>query len=412
MKKTKRGIRGLTITAVLFSCLAIILLVAALNTQRGDLGEALKLMQDKFVEAFTAVPKEASSYVYYGVIFFGFFMFLLTGAYCSRRKEHIGWLFGLLFLIISFIALLDAQMLCLYLPKMKEILEALKDSDALKAAAFGVHMFGSIALGFLGWFFMFICLTLVMRMAAKLAKARIMTPPEAVLTDSRAAALLAKKEEPEAKEEPSMIKALPPKPTPIKIVVLKTPADKSKSKARVETKPMTERPTVTLVVKREESPVKKVAPAAKPAARPAVRPEPKPVVKAEPKPVVKPEPKPVAKPVMKAPVKPIIRPEPKPVAKAAPAPSLPTETIAPVLHEYNVRKTPRSFAAKPASKSIAYHIAYRKDLDKWQVKLAGGTKAIKTFATQALAIAHVRELAKRQPGSIRLHGRDGKISSI
>ncbi len=68
---------------------------------------------------------------------------------------------------------------------------------------------------------------------------------------------------------------------------------------------------------------------------------------------------------------------------------------------------------KPASKSSApkriYHISERKELNKWQIKFAGGTKALKMFNTQAEAIAYAKELIAKNGGSYRVHSRAGKM---
>ncbi len=55
-----------------------------------------------------------------------------------------------------------------------------------------------------------------------------------------------------------------------------------------------------------------------------------------------------------------------------------------------------------------YHVAKRPD-GKWQVKFAGGEKAIKLFATQAEAIEYAKKLAENQDGSISIHKKDGKM---
>ena len=54
------------------------------------------------------------------------------------------------------------------------------------------------------------------------------------------------------------------------------------------------------------------------------------------------------------------------------------------------------------------HVAKRPD-GKWQVKFAGGEKAIKLFATQAEAIEYAKKLAENQDGSISIHKKDGKM---
>ena len=55
-----------------------------------------------------------------------------------------------------------------------------------------------------------------------------------------------------------------------------------------------------------------------------------------------------------------------------------------------------------------YHVAKRPD-GKWQVKFAGGEKAIKLFSTQAEAIEYAKKLAENQDGSISIHKKDGKM---
>ena len=49
-----------------------------------------------------------------------------------------------------------------------------------------------------------------------------------------------------------------------------------------------------------------------------------------------------------------------------------------------------------------YHISKRDD-GKWQVKLAGGEKAIKLFDTQAEAIDYAKSVAENQEGNITIH---------
>ena len=63
-------------------------------------------------------------------------------------------------------------------------------------------------------------------------------------------------------------------------------------------------------------------------------------------------------------------------------------------------------AKKPAARN--YHVSTRKD-GKWQVKFAGGEKAIKLFDTQAEAIAYAKKLADNRDGSITIHKKDGKM---
>lgn len=57
-----------------------------------------------------------------------------------------------------------------------------------------------------------------------------------------------------------------------------------------------------------------------------------------------------------------------------------------------------------------YHISRSKFMSKyWQVKLAGGEKAIKIFPTQAEAINYAKELVRKQGGSIRIHSMKGQL---
>ena len=69
----------------------------------------------------------------------------------------------------------------------------------------------------------------------------------------------------------------------------------------------------------------------------------------------------------------------------------------------------------PASKKYkdgarVYHIARSKFVSKhWQVKLAGGEKAIKIFDTQLEAINYAKKLVKTQGGSIRIHSMKGQL---
>ena len=82
------------------------------------------------------------------------------------------------------------------------------------------------------------------------------------------------------------------------------------------------------------------------------------------------------------------------------------------------KKTTSTKAKKPASTSTkkykdgarVYHIARSKFVSRhWQVKLAGGEKAIKIFPTQAEAIAFAKDLVRKQGGSIRIHSMKGQL---
>lgn len=57
-----------------------------------------------------------------------------------------------------------------------------------------------------------------------------------------------------------------------------------------------------------------------------------------------------------------------------------------------------------------YHISRSKFVSRsWQVKLAGGEKAIKIFPTQAEAINFAKGLVRSQGGSIRIHSMKGQL---
>lgn len=73
-------------------------------------------------------------------------------------------------------------------------------------------------------------------------------------------------------------------------------------------------------------------------------------------------------------------------------------------------------AAKPTDDKKAankvYHISKRKDDGKWQVKLAGGSKALKLFKTQAEAIDYAKALAETQEARIVIHKTDGSFRNL
>lgn len=120
--------------------------------------------------------------------------------------------------------------------------------------------------------------------------------------------------------------------------------------------------------KREQSESVETKPAAKPVEK-----------KTEPKPA---ETKPAAKP---AEAKPAAKPAQKPVAGK----EEPSNTI-------------------PKADKV-YHISKRKQDGKWQVKAAGGAKAIKLFDTQKEAIAYAKTLADNQDARVVVHKMDGSF---
>ena len=76
--------------------------------------------------------------------------------------------------------------------------------------------------------------------------------------------------------------------------------------------------------------------------------------------------------------------------------------------EEKVKKTKENESKSSKGTAKNYHVAKRPD-GKWQVKFAGGEKAIKLFDTQAEAIAYAKKLAVNQDGSISIHKKDGKM---
>lgn len=88
----------------------------------------------------------------------------------------------------------------------------------------------------------------------------------------------------------------------------------------------------------------------------------------------------------------------KVVGKAKPAP----KKVAP-------KKVAPKKAAPKAKKepTRVYHVAKRED-GKWQVKFAGGDKAIKLFDTKVEAEAAAKEMAKNQNGAVLTHASKGK----
>lgn len=66
--------------------------------------------------------------------------------------------------------------------------------------------------------------------------------------------------------------------------------------------------------------------------------------------------------------------------------------------------------AKPVTKT--YHVSKRKTENKWQVKMAGGSRAIKMFITQAEAIDFAKKLAENQEAKIVIHKEDGSFRRL
>lgn len=54
-----------------------------------------------------------------------------------------------------------------------------------------------------------------------------------------------------------------------------------------------------------------------------------------------------------------------------------------------------------------YHVVKRKEDGKWEVKYAGGQKAIKLFDTQKEALEYTKVMAENQDGGICVHASKG-----
>ena len=59
-----------------------------------------------------------------------------------------------------------------------------------------------------------------------------------------------------------------------------------------------------------------------------------------------------------------------------------------------------------AEATRVYHVVKRDD-GKWEVKFAGGQKAIKLFKTQKEALDYSRKMAKNQDGKMLVHNSRG-----
>ena len=74
-----------------------------------------------------------------------------------------------------------------------------------------------------------------------------------------------------------------------------------------------------------------------------------------------------------------------------------------------VEKKPAPKKATPKKEEVnfrTYHVVKRSD-GKWEVKFAGGQKAIKLFNTQKEAVDYTKEMAKNQDGSMLVHNSKG-----
>ena len=72
------------------------------------------------------------------------------------------------------------------------------------------------------------------------------------------------------------------------------------------------------------------------------------------------------------------------------------------------KEAPKKVVKEPAKKESTrtYHVVKRAD-GKWEVKFAGGQKAIKLFDTQKEALEYSKVMAKNQGGSMLVHNSKG-----
>lgn len=76
------------------------------------------------------------------------------------------------------------------------------------------------------------------------------------------------------------------------------------------------------------------------------------------------------------------------------------------------KKPVKKVAKKPVKKTTAeskrvYHVVKRED-GKWEVKFAGGEKAIKLFDRQDEAVVYSRKMSASQKGVMLVHNSRGK----
>ena len=95
--------------------------------------------------------------------------------------------------------------------------------------------------------------------------------------------------------------------------------------------------------------------------------------------------------------KPAAKPAAKPAPKKAPAKPAPKAAAKPA---------PKK-AVKEAPNYRNYHVSKRAEDGMWQVKFAGGQKAIKLFATQKEALEYTNKMAENQGGAVLVHASKG-----
>ena len=102
----------------------------------------------------------------------------------------------------------------------------------------------------------------------------------------------------------------------------------------------------------------------------------------------------------------------EPAKKPAVKKAEPSKKPAPAPKKEAAKKpAPKKPEAKPATKKEevsfrTYHLVKRAD-GKWEVKYAGGQKAIKLFDTQKEALEYSKKMAENQDGKVLVHNSKG-----
>ena len=73
------------------------------------------------------------------------------------------------------------------------------------------------------------------------------------------------------------------------------------------------------------------------------------------------------------------------------------------------KKAPRVTKEDGTTYAKAYHVSRRQELNKWQVKATGSSKAIKLFDTQKEAIEYAEALSRSNGAMVRVHSKAGKL---
>ena len=96
----------------------------------------------------------------------------------------------------------------------------------------------------------------------------------------------------------------------------------------------------------------------------------------------------------------------KKAAKPAPKKAEPKKAAKPAPKKAEPKKAAKPAAKKEKPDHRNYHVVKRAD-GKWEVKFAGGEKAIKLFATQKEAVEYTKKMAENQGGAMLVHNSKG-----